>query len=265
MQYFVIVFVSFISSVIGAVCGIGGGVIIKPVLDATGIIPVDTISFLSGCTVLSMSLVSVRQNSKKGENSPAIALSDRIAVLLAGGAAVGGIVGKALYQNILGKMQGADRIGAVQGIVLCLLTVGTLIYTLNKSRIRTVRVEGTFPCIVIGLLLGFLSAFLGIGGGPINLVVLYFFFSLKSKEAAAYSLFIIMFSQAASLINSVITGSIPDFSLTVLLLMVGCGILGGAAGVRINKKIKEQTVEQMFIGLMVVIILITIYNVTKYL
>lgn len=39
--------VSFLASVIGAICGIGGGVIIKPVLDLCGLASVSTISFLS--------------------------------------------------------------------------------------------------------------------------------------------------------------------------------------------------------------------------
>ena len=57
----VIVFllVSFLSSIVGAICGIGGGVIIKPVLDMLQLGSVSTINFLSGCTVLSMSLYSV--------------------------------------------------------------------------------------------------------------------------------------------------------------------------------------------------------------
>lgn len=37
--------VSFFSSLVGAICGIGGGVIIKPVLDATGTMSVTAISF----------------------------------------------------------------------------------------------------------------------------------------------------------------------------------------------------------------------------
>ena len=44
--------VSFGASIAGAICGIGGGVIIKPTLDAFGVLSVSTISFLSGCTVL---------------------------------------------------------------------------------------------------------------------------------------------------------------------------------------------------------------------
>ena len=47
--------VSFSASVVGAICGIGGGVIIKPVLDLLHMETVAAIQFLSGCTVLSMS------------------------------------------------------------------------------------------------------------------------------------------------------------------------------------------------------------------
>ena len=61
MNVIILVFflVSILSSIVGSICGIGGGVIIKPVLDAVGIMSVSSISFLSGCTVLAMSIVSV--------------------------------------------------------------------------------------------------------------------------------------------------------------------------------------------------------------
>ena len=44
--------VSLLASIVGSICGIGGGVIIKPVLDALDVMSVSCISFLSGCTVL---------------------------------------------------------------------------------------------------------------------------------------------------------------------------------------------------------------------
>lgn len=56
----IIVFaVCLAASVIGGICGIGGGVIIKPVLDAMGVMSVSALQFLSGLTVLGMSAVSV--------------------------------------------------------------------------------------------------------------------------------------------------------------------------------------------------------------
>ena len=68
MENLLYLLVSFLASVAGAICGIGGGVIIKPVLDLCGLASVSTISFLSGCTVLSMSCYNVVKNIRSGEN-----------------------------------------------------------------------------------------------------------------------------------------------------------------------------------------------------
>ena len=38
--------VSLLASIVGSICGIGGGVIIKPVLDALDVMSVSCISFL---------------------------------------------------------------------------------------------------------------------------------------------------------------------------------------------------------------------------
>lgn len=79
------------------------------------------------------------------------------------------------------------------------------------------------------MLLGIISSFLGIGGGPINLVVLGYCFSMDSKTAAVISLYIILFSQLASLLAALISG-VPDFPPMALALMVAGGIGGGIAG-----------------------------------
>ena len=51
--------VALLACLIGSICGMGGGVIIKPVLDASGFLPVAQINFFSCCTVLGMTLWSV--------------------------------------------------------------------------------------------------------------------------------------------------------------------------------------------------------------
>ena len=58
MIYLIFLVVCFAASIVGAICGIGGGVIIKPVLDSFGVLDVTAISFLSGCTVLSLIHIS---------------------------------------------------------------------------------------------------------------------------------------------------------------------------------------------------------------
>lgn len=253
--------VSFFASIIGAICGIGGGVIIKPVLDAFGVLSVSTISFLSGCTVLSMSCYSVVKSKISKESS----IDMKTGTPLAIGAAIGGLVGKEMFSYVSKMFENANTVGAVQAICLIVITLGTLIYTIKKEQINTMKLENLVVCLIIGAVLGIMSSFLGIGGGPINLVVLYFFFSMSSKVAAQNSLYIILFSQAASFFKTVLDGSMPEFELSLLVGMVLCGILGGVAGRMINKKIDEKTVDRLFIGLMVVIILINVYNMFKYL
>ena len=87
---------------------------------------------------------------------------------------------------------------------------------------------------------------------------------MSTKAAAENSLYIIFFSQVASLISTIVTDSVPVFELMILLLMVSGGILGGICGRSINKKMKEKTVDYLFIALMVVMILINIYNIIQF-
>lgn len=255
----IIILVCFFASVVGAICGIGGGVIIKPVLDATGVMPVTTVSFLSGCTVLSMSFVSMYKNFKAKKP-----FDTKIATTLAIGAVVGGLTGKAMYQSIVSSMADSSHVGAIQAGVLAVVTIGTLLYTIFKEKIRTMHLTSPAVIFVIGVVLGIMSSFLGIGGGPINLVVLFYFFSMETKQAAMYSIYCIMFSQISSLVSTVMKGNVPAFNPIHLVLMVGCGIMGGIVGSAVNKKIESRTVDKLFMGLMGVIILICFFNVYRY-
>ena len=252
--------VSLFASVVGAICGIGGGVIIKPVLDVLHLESVSTISFLSSCTVLSMSCYSVCKFLLAGERRVSLKTGTPLAL----GAAAGGLAGNALFTCVKGFYQDPNTVGAVQALCLAAVTLGTLLYTVNKSRIRTHSVQNPALCVVIGLCLGCMSSFLGIGGGPINLVVLYFFFSMDTKTAAANSLYIIFFSQLASVSATILTRSVPSFRWGVFVLMVSGGIGGGIIGRALNRKIDDQAVERLFIALMAVIIAISLFNTWRY-
>lgn len=251
--------VSFLASVVGAICGIGGGVVIKPVLDMLGLETVAAISFLSGCTVLSMSCYSVTRALVKGDSGVDVRTGTPLAV----GAAFGGLAGKQLFELVKSLSADQGMVGAVQAGCLGVITLGTLVYTVNKGRIPTHNVRAPAVCVAIGLALGVMSSFLGIGGGPINLVVLYFFFSMDTKTAASNSLYIILFSQLASLITTLCTHTVPPFRWPVLAVMVCGGVGGGIVGRMLNKKMDNRLVERLFIGLMGLIVAICIYNVWR--
>lgn len=260
-MYFIFLLISLLACTAGSICGIGGGVIMKPVLDAFGIMGVSAVSFLSGCTVLSMSVISVSKSLKR----EGTAINVKIATPLAIGAAIGGVLGKELFHYISKLFPDEDKVGAVQAAVLILITLGTLLYTVNVSKIKTHKLHNTYICILIGLLLGLLSAFLGIGGGPINIIMLSYFFSLNTKQAAINSLYIIMFSQFTSFISTIVQNAVPYYNPVILVLMVLGGVSGAALGSRINKTLTAKDVEKLFIGLMVVIICINIFNLFKFL
>ena len=252
--------IAFGASIVGAICGIGGGVIIKPLLDAFEIASVAEISFLSGCTVLSMSCYSVVKALAAKESLVKFQTGTPLAI----GAAIGGILGKNLFSMLRAMAAQPERVGGYQAVCLAIVTAATLVYTLNKKNIRTMQVANPLVCIAVGLTLGIMSSFLGIGGGPINLVVLFFFFSMDTKTAAENSLYIILVSQIASLLASLLTRTVPEFSLGMLLLMAAGGICGGICGRSVNKKLESRRVDQLFIGFMIFMIFINLYNIYKF-
>ncbi len=252
--------VAFGACILGAICGMGGGVIIKPVLDATGLLATNTVGFLSGCTVLGMTLWSVGKTLLKKES----VIDLRTSTLLGVGAAVGGILGKTWYSAIASALPDPETAGGVQAIVLLLATAVTFVYTLNKKKIKSLELKNPVPIVLVGLGLGLLGAFLGIGGGPFNVAALFLLFSMPTKKATQNSLYIILISQAASLGKTLITGSAPEFVWWVLAGMVVCGVIGSEVGRRINRRLDEKRATLLFEGSMVLVMAINVYNIIRF-
>ncbi|MBR2822932.1 MAG: sulfite exporter TauE/SafE family protein [Clostridia bacterium] len=259
MEILFVCFVCLAASTVGGICGVGGGVVIKPILDATGIMSVSTLSFLSGLTVLTMACVNVFKSRKSKE------LDGKRSIPLGLGAAIGGVSGKFLY-DFIKKAVGNDRlVGGIQAIVLGVMVLGTLLYVVNKAKIRTRNIQNPAAAAVIGLLLGIASSFLGIGGGPMNLAVLYYFFSMDTKKAAINSILVILLSQTASLIFSVASRTVPAFEWGMLIAMAGAGALGGFLSSMLHKKLSAELTDKLFIGLLVIILFICAYNAVRML
>lgn len=251
--------ICIIATTIGAISGVGGGVIIKPVMDAVSGLAVSQISFLSGCTVLAMCIVSLLRS--RGSETR---IEPKTSTLMAFGGALGGLLGKSWFEWVKTASGNEPLVGVVQSILMIMLTASVLLYVLNKCKIHTLRLHHPLICVIVGILLGILSSFLGIGGGPINLVVLYYFFSMDSKTAALNSLYIIFFSQTASLASSVVKGNIPTIDPVMLAAMVIGGIAGGLIGSKLSRKLDNAAVDRVFRSLLIVIILISCYNLWHY-
>ena len=259
MTAIILLIICLLASSVGAIVGAGGGVIIKPVLDMLGILPVSTVSFCSGCTVLGMSVCSLIRNRNDG-----VKLQIKTSTALAIGAVLGGLAGKWLFELVKNGFGNERVLGAVQAVFLTLITIGVFLYVCNKDKLPSKNVKNIFAAVIIGIFLGIISSFLGIGGGTSNVAVLFFFFSMEAKEAAKNSLYIIIFSQISSIVTALMTGSVPDFEWLHLLCMVIGGIGGALTGAAISKRIDNKGVEKILKALLIVIILIDFYNVLKF-
>ena len=129
MIYLICYLVTFGACILGTICGMGGGIIIKPVLDATGVMSVATVTFLSGCTVIAMSCWSIGKNAVKGESELDLGTTPFLAV----GAVLGGFAGKKLFNLVATGFADANMAGGVQACLLCLATLITLLYTIRRT------------------------------------------------------------------------------------------------------------------------------------
>lgn len=242
---------------VGALTGMGGGVLMKPVMDALGQFDVATINMLSAITVLCMSVVSVFRQIKS-PNKP----TGKITVSLALGAILGGNLGNALLQRLIQNIN-SRAVTLIQNVALSILIVLVILYMEHKAKLPSPKWDGVLSGILVGLTLGFFSSFLGIGGGPINVAMIIFCFGYTTKQATLCSLITILFSQAAKLIPAVITGQIAQYDLHVLPFLIAGAVAGGLLGAYINKSISEQQTDKLFQAAQIIILILCGVNILR--
>ena len=262
LDLIVICVVCFLASTLGPICGIGGGVIIKPIVDSLGVMGMATTSFLSSLTVLVMSLATLAQEAWGRLRHPEAPRHPYppTAVPISLGAATGGVAGKIAFNAIRASLGNADAIGAAQAAVLFALSLATILYTVRRSSIRTLSVRGGVASALIGALTGALWSFLGIGGGPFNLVILTLLFSSETREAARESILIIAFSQVASLVYTVASGNVPAFDPLMLALMATMAVAGSVAGKKAAGRLDDGGVNRLYALTLAVVMVLCVRN-----
>lgn len=245
--YFIIVLAA---TTVGSIAGIGGGVLIKPILDALADYNLSTIGVLSSIAVLSMAVVSTTRDFIKGIKI------DKKLILLAIGAIAGGFAGKEIFDFLLTVIDGSI-IQIIQSAIIALL----MIIILFKNKIPKVCIENVFAVFFVGLILGTLSSFLGIGGGPVNVAVIYLLLNMDIKKAAAGSIFIILLAQASKIASISLSEGFSSYDLNMLWYMIPAGVTGGLIGPYIQTKLSEKFVHSLFDITVVIVILICVYNI----
>ncbi|MBO5858621.1 MAG: sulfite exporter TauE/SafE family protein [Clostridia bacterium] len=239
---------------LGAFVGLGGGVIIKPVLDFIGKEPRMQVDFLSAMAVFTMSVVSTGKYLKKKQK-----YDIGIILFIAAGSIIGGYLGSAVMDFIGGYVE-QQIIRCVQAFTLAVLLAAVSVYVGKCS--FSFHIKNKASIMVVGLVLGFFASFLGIGGGPINVAVLTLFFSMSVKESAVYSVAIIFFSQLSKLITIFATAGFEPYAhqCKTLIFILPAAVIGGIIGSSLNRKTDDKIIRKIFVAVMISLVALNIYN-----
>lgn len=239
-----------LANTVGAISGMGGGVIIKPIFDAIGADSVAAISFYSTVAVFTMSIVSTWRQRKN------LKIDGKKAGLISGGAILGGIVGNIIFEQLL-KLLGQDPVQLTQ-IIVTVITIAFSWYVSDGK--WNLHLKGSSWYVITGLALGFLASFLGIGGGPINVALLILCFGMEIKTATVYSIITIFFSQFAKILTIALGMGFARYDLTMLVYIVPAAVVGGFLGATFSGILSVKKVRLVYQIVLLFVLLINIYN-----
>lgn len=249
--------VILVATTVGAIAGLGGGVIIKPLLDLIGYHDASTIGFYSCVAVFVMCIVSIIKQLKKG-----FQLDLKTVIYISIGSCIGGVIGDFLFTNVTQQFNN-NIVKVIQAFLLLITLIFILIYTLKKDKIKMHNITNPIFILLLGLFLGTVSVFLGIGGGPLNVSLLILLFSFTMKQATVYSIATIFFSQLSKLVSIAVSGSVMSFDLSFLPYICISAIIGGYIGTIFNQRLSDRLIEKVYIVLIYVLIGISIYNIVR--
>ena len=106
-----------------------------------------------------------------------------------------------------------------------------------------------------GILIGFITALLGVGGGIVAIPLLIYLVRLDVKKVAATSLGIVVFSALTAALTYALNGwghpELPPGSAGYIFLPAGLALLPGAVltarfGVKLNQRLNPRTLKVLF-------------------
>ena len=239
---------------LGAVAGLGGGVIIKPLLDLIGYHDATAIGMYSSVAVFTMCVVSLTKQMRGG-----FEFDRKVVLSISLGSLAGGLLGEKIFSAATASMDNA-LVKAVQAGVLALTLALILVYTLRQEQMPHWHVSSPVVVFAAGLFLGAISVFLGIGGGPLNVACMSLLFSFAMKESTVYSLATIFFSQLSKLGSNALSGALWGLDPLFALVVAVPAVAGGMIGTQVNQRVSDNAVRKVYLALLVSLLALSCYN-----
>lgn len=243
-----------LANTVGSLSGMGGGVLIKPLFDLLGYHSMLEISFYSSVAVFTMSLVSTY-----GQLKNKIKINPTLTYTLSIGSVLGGILGSVLLNSFVIFFTNEKTVELIQMILFIVTLLFSYFYSLVN--LKGFDIKNKYVMVSVGILLGGLASFLGIGGGPINVALVMFLFWTKLKEATVYSIIMIFCSQLFKLLTIYFTTGFGSYDKTILLYIIPAAIIGGFIGARLSGKLSDRAVKKVYQLIIICVLLLTFYNI----
>ncbi len=254
-----VMLIAFFGSFIGGMTGLGGGMLIKPILGnalamATSTLSLYASKFISTSVVFSMSAKSASIYKKEG-----FEYNMSLFAFMGIGLALGIFSVDYLPFDVSGGME-----VFLQGCLYILVFLSVL---LRDKYPRLNFTENKGMTVLVGFVIGFLSSFFGIGGGAIKVPFFLIFFSMTMKQAAVYSFLVSLVTEPLKLfqygshIYSMpdVTGALPII-IGLSVLCIPSAIIGATLGVGIQKKSSDKFVATAFNSVIIYFAIISLIS-----
>ncbi|MGJ5044274.1 MULTISPECIES: sulfite exporter TauE/SafE family protein [unclassified Bradyrhizobium] len=249
--------------------GIGGGFLMTPLLIFVGITPAVAVASVSS-HIAASSFSGALSYWRRRAIDPSLA-----AVLMIGGA-LGTGLGVATF-TLLRSLGQLDLMIALSYVVLLTSVGGTMFWEglrammrARQSAVATVRRPGShvwihglplkmrfkrskiyvsvIPVIAIGLIIGFLGAVMGIGGGFILVPLLIYLLRVPTSTVIGTSMVLTLATMMIATMLHAMSNHLVD-AVLALILMVG-GVTGAQFGARAGQMIRGEQLR-LLLGLLI--------------
>ena len=222
------VLLGFAAGVLGSMIGLGGGIVIVPILTFLGFPPTVAAS-TSLFGALSNAVASVISYSRQKRIVYSLGL--KLGLLSVPGTVLGALLSTDIAPNIF-------------KILFGFVLIASAIYIFIRKNIETSEKTFSIQMMIFAVgasfFAGLISAFFGIGGGIIFVPLMVVGLGMAMKKAAPTSQLILLFSSLSGVITHSILGH-PDF-VQAGLLALGA-FVGGLVGARLSIDVKERYLQ----------------------
>ncbi len=230
--------------------GVGGGMILNPILLTIGF----DIKSAIAISVVQMVLSSINGsyiNYKKG----VLAINDGIWV------GVGGIVG-AIIGSYLTDILSATTLK----ILLLLITIFALLriyFSKPYDPNREVKKVSSFILFIIGLFIGIVAMMLGIGGSVLLMPILVGFLHYSTKNAATAGLFFVVFSSMTGFVYRLFNDTFDklDLGWDIVLAVALSAIFGVVIGLKLKDRVSHALHKKLLVLMYILILILLIRKI----